>query len=231
MRGHDPEGPRHLLRIRARLDLNDHRLPRRRRCRYGGSRRGRIQLLPREQTKEQNDGKDPLSSVSVSDDSCSPLVAGLKTGGNQDNILDPGETWNYSCATTLTATTTNTATATGTDTLTGKTVTWCDPTLPDPANTVCDQDEQAAGHVLPHRVTNAAKNLSQNRSVPPGRRIVVLDVAAGRSSGWAPCKTGGGVRRREAVSWWCRGFETGSKRLSKPLSAGVRSPPPRSGAR
>jgi hypothetical protein len=112
---------------------------------------------------ETNDGKDPLSNVSVTDDSCTPLSAPVKTGGNQDAILDPGETWTYTCSTSLiTTTTTNTATATGTDTLTGKTVTWCDPTQPDPANTFCDQDEQAQATVT---VINPATTLTKTAAV------------------------------------------------------------------
>ena len=61
-----------------------------------------------------NPGDDPLSSVNVSDDKCSPVT--LLGGDNNGNYqLDPGETWTYTCSMTLDADTTNTATATGTD--------------------------------------------------------------------------------------------------------------------
>ena len=68
----------------------------------------------------QNPGDDPLSSVSVSDDKCSPVT---RTGGdtNGNNKLDPGETWTYTCSTSLSTPTLNKATASGTDSL-GNTV-------------------------------------------------------------------------------------------------------------
>ncbi|MGC8635285.1 MAG: DUF7507 domain-containing protein [Candidatus Limnocylindrales bacterium] len=61
-----------------------------------------------------NPGTVSLSDVSVADNKCSS-VTGPSAGGdaNSNNLLDPGETWVYSCTTTLAATTTNTATATG----------------------------------------------------------------------------------------------------------------------
>jgi hypothetical protein len=42
-----------------------------------------------------NPGNAPLHAVQVSDDRCAPVVAGAKDGG--DDVLDPGETWRYSC--------------------------------------------------------------------------------------------------------------------------------------
>ena len=63
-------------------------------------------------------GNEPLKSVTVADDRC-PKVVGTMNGTynvgdkNSDGLLDPGETWKYTCTTTLTSTTTNTATATG----------------------------------------------------------------------------------------------------------------------
>jgi hypothetical protein len=80
--------------------------------------------------KETNDGSDPISNVSVTDDKCSPVNPTLGSDGvhnvgdtNNNNILDPGETWTFTCTMALTATTTNTATATGQDTLSGATLT------------------------------------------------------------------------------------------------------------
>jgi hypothetical protein len=88
---------------------------------------------------DENDGRDPLTNVSVTDDKCSPVtqVKGSDSDNlpsdsthnigdaDNDNVLDPGETWTFTCSTTLTSTTTNTATASGFDAALGKTVTFC----------------------------------------------------------------------------------------------------------
>jgi hypothetical protein len=69
---------------------------------------------------EQNDGTDPISAVALSDDTCTPLAFG---GGdtNSNGVLDPGETWTYTCAHTYNqpGTLVNHAKATGTDTIDG----------------------------------------------------------------------------------------------------------------
>ncbi|HEX2850154.1 MAG TPA: hypothetical protein VHN98_06365 [Acidimicrobiales bacterium] len=59
-------------------------------------------------------GTEPLAGVVVTDDKCAPVT---RSGGDTDgdNLLDPGETWTFTCTSTLAATTTNTATVTGTD--------------------------------------------------------------------------------------------------------------------
>ena len=45
-----------------------------------------------------NPGTTPLTTVTVSDDKCSPVVGPTqKLGGNQDAKLDAGETWVYTC--------------------------------------------------------------------------------------------------------------------------------------
>ena len=59
-----------------------------------------------------NAGNVPLTSVSVSDNKCSPVTY-VSGDANANNLLDLTESWTYSCTTTITATTTNTATATG----------------------------------------------------------------------------------------------------------------------
>lgn len=41
------------------------------------------------------------------DEACGPLVRGADSPGNNDNILDPDETWNFTCVTTLEETTQN----------------------------------------------------------------------------------------------------------------------------
>jgi len=78
------------------------------------------------------EGNIPLTNINVSDDKCAPLNF---DGGdtNNDGVLDPGELWDYSCATPLWQTTTNLATATGLDPQ-GNPVDWDDfvtVTVPD----------------------------------------------------------------------------------------------------
>jgi uncharacterized repeat protein (TIGR01451 family) len=65
-----------------------------------------------------NPGDDPLSSISVDDDQCSPVNF---VGGDTDNVgvLDPDETWTYTCSMVLLANTTNVAVAAGVDSLDG----------------------------------------------------------------------------------------------------------------
>lgn len=60
----------------------------------------------------KNLGVGPLSNITMVDDSCSPLH--LDSGDTNGNaVLEPSETWRYSCTTTLTSTHTNTVVATG----------------------------------------------------------------------------------------------------------------------
>jgi uncharacterized repeat protein (TIGR01451 family) len=67
---------------------------------------------------ETNDGTDPISNVSVSGSQCG--AATFKSGDTNGNgLLDPGETWVFTCTTTFNTpgTFTDNATATGTDTV------------------------------------------------------------------------------------------------------------------
>ncbi len=66
----------------------------------------------------RNPGDDPLSDVSLSDDRCAPL-SGPEPGGdaNGNGLLDPGETWVYTCSRTVNADTLNQVTASGRDSL------------------------------------------------------------------------------------------------------------------
>lgn len=72
-----------------------------------------------------NPGNEPLQAITISDDKCAPLN---RTGGdtNGDNQLQPGETWTYTCAATLTVATTNTVTVSAAGIRTTKTVTATD---------------------------------------------------------------------------------------------------------
>jgi uncharacterized repeat protein (TIGR01451 family) len=65
-----------------------------------------------------NPGNTPLATVTVADDKCA-TVTGPAAGGDADadGKLDVGETWTYTCTSTLSATTTNVVTATGVDPL------------------------------------------------------------------------------------------------------------------
>jgi hypothetical protein len=59
-----------------------------------------------------NPGVIPLMNVTVADDKCGPVI--LRSGDtNNNNLLDPTETWIYTCQTKLTASTTNIAVARG----------------------------------------------------------------------------------------------------------------------
>ncbi len=60
-----------------------------------------------------NPGTTAVSSVSVSDNKCSPVTR-ISGDTNNNNILEPTETWTYHCSMSITQTTTNTALASGT---------------------------------------------------------------------------------------------------------------------
>jgi hypothetical protein len=74
---------------------------------------------------ETNDGDDPLTNPSVSDPGCvgagGTVTLQSKSGGNQDDILDPGETWTFTCTVTTTSgadlTLNSVGTGSGTDSL------------------------------------------------------------------------------------------------------------------
>jgi uncharacterized repeat protein (TIGR01451 family) len=86
-----------------------------------------------------------IGNVTVTDNGCSPLSA--PTGdSNANGKLDKGETWTFTCTTTLQNTTSNIATASGTDAL-GFTVTWCQNANNPGPNTICSQTEQTTASV------------------------------------------------------------------------------------
>jgi hypothetical protein len=63
-----------------------------------------------------NPGTAPLSNVSITDNKCTGLpgrVVGHPGDLNKNNLLDPGETWQFTCKSNLTQTTTNIGTAAG----------------------------------------------------------------------------------------------------------------------
>ncbi|MBP7961504.1 MAG: DUF11 domain-containing protein [Caldilineaceae bacterium] len=78
-----------------------------------------------------NIGDDSLTSVATTDNKCAPLSGPTPVApANANNILEPGETWRYSCTTVLTQDTTNIASTQGTDSL-GKPVTDTDEVFVD----------------------------------------------------------------------------------------------------
>ena len=105
--------------------------------------------------RETNTGTDPLTNVSVTDDKCAPVNptnasngynVGDSTTAGTLGVLDPGETWTYTCSTSYSASgsVTNTAVASGTDALVGNaTITWCADANNPPAGTICSQNERA----------------------------------------------------------------------------------------
>jgi hypothetical protein len=60
-----------------------------------------------------NTGDTPMLNVVVSDDQCAPVTGPVKTGGDQDALLEVGELWTYQCSMDLDQTTTNIACAEG----------------------------------------------------------------------------------------------------------------------
>jgi uncharacterized repeat protein (TIGR01451 family) len=100
---------------------------------------------------EQNDGQVALSAPSVVDDNCSPVVY-ASGDANNNGVLDPGETWSFSCTHvfTGTGTFTNVATGHGSFTPAGGTatdVTFCANPQSPPTGVFCDQDERASKSV------------------------------------------------------------------------------------
>jgi hypothetical protein len=100
---------------------------------------------------ETNDGSVPLNPPTagdktsvVQDSQCSSVtyVSGDSASTGTLNVLDPSETWNFTCSKTYTGagTFTNTATGHGIDPV-GKDVTWCADVNNPGATVRCDQDE------------------------------------------------------------------------------------------
>lgn len=72
-----------------------------------------------------NSGSESLTTVTLSDDKCAGATR-ISGDTNSNNRLDGGESWLYSCTSTIAATTTNTATASGVGVASGATVTSTD---------------------------------------------------------------------------------------------------------
>lgn len=64
-----------------------------------------------------NSGNDPLDAVEVVDDKCAPTSLDSVVVGDADSVMQPGETWRFTCSAVINETTQNMAYATGTDSL------------------------------------------------------------------------------------------------------------------
>ena len=121
-----------------------------------------------------NPGDDPLTSVNVSDDACAPLTF---TGGdaNSNGILDLGETWTYTCTTTLTQDTPNTAIATGTDSL-GSPVSDQDSAFVDVVIAGIQVDKTASDTIIYAGDTVTYTYVVSNTGADTLRQVVVTDT-------------------------------------------------------
>ncbi len=122
---------------------------------------------------ELNDGQVALSNPSVVDNKCSPVTK-VSDNGNNDGVLDVGETWTFKCTTTNAQpdagsnppSISNVAIGHGTfNSPTGpRDVTWCsDPSSP-PSATACDQDERAT-LTIPVKIPSTILNKTATPSV------------------------------------------------------------------
>ena len=91
---------------------------------------------------EKNDGDVPLTNVSIdtSSDSCDAALTGPTGDAAVVNVLDPGETWTWTCTIPVAADLTLVVTGHGTDP-TGDDVTFCLPGQPTTGK-FCDPDER-----------------------------------------------------------------------------------------
>jgi hypothetical protein len=112
---------------------------------------GRLPLPVTFTYHEQNTGNDPISGVTVSGSICGSATY-VSGDSNTNSILDPGETWTYTCSHTFNAvgSFTDNATATGTDT----------------ADDAAAPVENASASV---QVNNPATSLTESASPTSGR--------------------------------------------------------------
>ena len=110
---------------------------------------------------EKNDGDAPLTNVTITDANCSAAPVRQSGDTDNDNVLDPGETWIYTCTKTIAGPTTDTGNTTVTNTATanaqdssGRNVTACaNPAIP-PANTLCRNERDS----VEVKITNNARS-------------------------------------------------------------------------
>ena len=109
---------------------------------------------------ERNDGDTPLTNASVvtDDAGCNATIAKGAGDTNNNNILDVGEQWAFSCTTSFATPGAHTVTAIGTGTSPLGLVTFC--ASPNP-NVVCDPDERTTVTVT---VINPSTELTKTAS-------------------------------------------------------------------
>jgi hypothetical protein len=113
---------------------------------------------------ETNTGTDPISGVTVSGSLCGSAT--YQSGDtNLNNVLDPGETWVFTCSMTFTSPGffTDSATATGTDNV----------------DSQAAPDEHASANVL---VTHPATSLTESASPSSGRAPLVVTFTYNESN-------------------------------------------------
>lgn len=93
---------------------------------------------------ETNDGNVDLTDPDVTSDNllCNDSMAYSSGDANSDGILNPGETWVFTCTTSIASAGDHTIAAFGHGTYDGQDVTYCAPGT-QPADTICDPDERA----------------------------------------------------------------------------------------
>ncbi|MCA1845885.1 MAG: DUF11 domain-containing protein, partial [Actinobacteria bacterium] len=136
-----------------------------------------------------NPGNAPLADVSVTDDKCGPVTF---TGGDTDNdvLLDPGETWKFTCTATLS----NPGQITNTGTVHGKDPIGGDVTATDTAVvSVLDVEVLPAVETQPSTLVPAPAPAPQPKPTLP---VTGRDVARWTASGLALIAGGLLLRRR-----------------------------------
>jgi len=151
------------------------------------------------ETNDSTLGTPPLLNPSVTMTStpagatCTPTKSGQDGDTNNDGKLDRGEAWVFSCSVTFNTAGSFTIKGTAHGTFNGRDVTFCaDPNNP-PANTICDQDEQAQIVV---RVISPSTTLQKSASPTSGVSPVSVTYTYTETNG----STGGNGTTDLAIS-------------------------------
>jgi hypothetical protein len=133
-----------------------------------------------------NPGNAPLADIVVTDDKCGPVT--FTPGGDTDgdSLLDPGETWKYSCTTTLSSP----GQITNIGTVRGK----------DPIGKEATGTDTAVVSVLETIVLPASEARPPELLPAPVAPVPTLPVTGGEALRWAACGlsliAGGSLLRR-----------------------------------
>ncbi len=124
-------------------------------------------------------GNVSLTNVALVDDRClavTPVVSGTINLGdtNQDNALDVGELWRYSCTTPLTTTTTNIVTVTAVDPL-SSTVSATDTVTVSVSAPAIDLEKTVSRPYVPRNTTVVYTFTVQNSGTDVLTNVVLLD--------------------------------------------------------